>query len=341
MIENYPNERKMHCETGVMSNMMQYYSYDISEQMVFGIGGGLYFMYFPWLRLKDSVLIVMRSRPTDIIRHFVNRMGIGYHEMSFGNNVLKAEKALDELVAKNIPTGLTVNILGLKYLTDLGLDLDYNGHHITVLGKEGTQYIVADVDEHLPNNDLFKVDETVLRQIRFRPGISAPHGRMFYIDRLPADFAEKTDLKRAVIGGLKESCKNMISIPFPYFGYKGIHYFANDLRKWKGKYTEDKIDFILHHYYKLIEHAGTGGAGYRYIYADFLKEAAGLFQSQVLEDCAATFTTAADMWRKFTVGCNRYINKSGITMNELADAIDEAGNYEFETFRKIKNDFLK
>lgn len=47
MIENFPNERRMHCETGVLVNMMEYYGFTISEPMVFGIGSGLYFMYFP------------------------------------------------------------------------------------------------------------------------------------------------------------------------------------------------------------------------------------------------------------------------------------------------------
>ena len=340
MIENYPNERRMHCESGVMVNMLEYYGYEISEPMVFGIGDGIYFLYFPWLRLKDSTMVVMRTRPADIIRHFVKRMNIGYHEQTFGNDSLKAQKALDELIAKNIPVGVASNILGLKYLTDLGLELDYNGHYMTVVGKEGSQYIIADVIEHLTSCDYVTVDEAVLRQYRFRPGIAAPHGRMFHIDLLPADYTEKVDLKTAVVAGLKEACKNMVSIPMPWFGYRGIHYFANDLRKWPKKYSEERIDFVLLHYYRLIEQAGTGGAGYRYIYADFLKEAAKLFESEVLEDSASVFTAAADLWRRFTVGCNRYLKRESITLNDLADAIDEAGNCEEKTFKTIKKDFL-
>ena len=340
MIENYPNDRRNHCESGTLVNMMKYYGYNISEPMAFGIGGGIYILYFPWLRLKDSVLLVMRSRPAYIIRHFTKRMGVGYHEMSFGNDVDKAQKALDDLIAKGIPVGVGANILGLKYLNDLGFDLDYNGHEMTVIGKEGTQYIVSDTEMLLPD-EYFRVEEVVMRSVRFRPGIAAPHGRMFYFDPLPADYAEKVDLKSAVIEGLKEACYNMITIPLPWFGYKGIHYFANDLRKWPKKYTEEKIEFILFHYYKLIEMAGTGGSGYRFIYADFLKEAADLFQSDVLAESAATMLKAADSWREFTVGCNHYIKKTtSITVNELADIIDETSRLERDTFMNIKKKFL-
>lgn len=340
MIQNYPNARRFHCESGTLVNMMEYYGYTISEPMTFGIGGGVYLMYFPLLRLKDSVLLVMRTRPSCIIRHFTKRMGVGLHEMTFGNDAVKAEKALDDLVAKGIPVGVRANILGLKYLNDLGFDLDYNGHSMTVIGKEGSQYIVSDTEMLLPD-EYFTVEEAVMRSVRFRPGMGAPHGYIFYFDPLPANYAEKVDVKAAIIEGLKESCYSMLSIPMPWFGYRGIHFFANDLRKWPKKYTNEKIDFVLFHYYRLIEQAGTGGAGYRYIYADFLKEAATLFQSDILAESAATMSKAADTWRVFTVNCNRYINKTGITLNEMADVIDEIGDLERDTFANIKKKFLK
>ena len=93
-------------------------------------------------------------------------------------------------------------------------------------------------------------------------------------------------------------------------------------------------------YYRLIEQAGTGGAGYRYMYSDFLKEAAALLQSEALDECSSILHTAADHWRQFTVNCNRYINRQGVTLNEMADIMDEASNCEMQTFKKIKA-FLK
>ena len=341
MIENFPNERRMHCETGVLVNMMEYYGFKISEPMAFGIGSGLYFMYFPWLKVQDFILVVMRTRPTAIIRRFAKRMHLGFHEQSFGNNVDKAMKALDDLIAKNVPVGLASNLFGLKYLTNIGFEMDYNGHHYVVVGKEGTQYVIADTNETIPNDDYVYLEETYLRYSRFRPGISAPHGWMFHIDPLPENYSAKIDLKPAIIDGMKETCKNMVSRKLKFFGAKGIHYLANDTRKWQKKYTQKEIDNQLLWDYRVLERAGTGGSGYRYIYADFLKEAAALFQSEVLEECGNLLTNAADCWRQFTVGCTRYISRKGVTLNELADMIDEAGNYEYQTFMKIKKDFLK
>lgn len=331
----------MHCETGVLVNMLQYYGLEISEPMAFGIGGGMYFLYFPWMKLMGFVLPVMRSKPTNIFRHFAPRMHLSYHEKSYGNDKDRAKKDLDELVAKGIPAGLVVNVLGLKYLNDIGFDLDYNGHHIVVVGKEGSQYIIADIDEKLPNDDLVTLDEARMPLVRFRGGISAPHGRMFYIDPLPANYVETIDLTSAIIEGLKEACHNMISIPLPWFGCKGIHFMANDLRKWNKKHTSELIDLSLLWYYRIIEQAGTGGSGYRYIYADFLKESAVVCQSEALAESGDIMCKAADCWRTFTVDCNRYLNKTGVTLNEMADVLDEAGNNEYKTFNKLKDGFLK
>lgn len=336
MIPTFPNQRRLHCETGVLVNLLEYYGYNISEPMAFGIGGGMYFLYFPWMKLMGFVLPVMRSKPTNIVRHFAPRMHLGYHEKSYGNDKERAKKDLDELIAKDIPVGLAVNVLGLKYLNDIGFDLDYNGHHIIVVGKEGSQYIIADIDEKLPNDDLVTLDEARMPLVRFRGGISAPHGRLFYIDSLPSNYTETVDLKPAIIGGLKEACRNMISVPLPWFGCKGIHFMANDLRKWNKKHTPELIDLSLLWYYRIIEQAGTGGAGYRYMYADFLKESADLFQSELLADSSEAMGKSADSWRMFTVDCNRYINKTSVTLNEMADIVDEASVYEKQSFTKIK-----
>ena len=345
MIENYPNERRMHCETGVLANMLEYYGYQVSEPMAFGIGGGMYFLYFPKLRTSDATgtfpLVVLRTKPTEILRKYTQRMHIGYHEQTFGKDVFKAERALDELVAKNIPAGVVVNLLGVKYLNDLGFSVDYNGHHMTVIGKEGTQYIIADVDEKLPNDDYQVLEAAAMRSVRFRSGISAPHGRMFYFDPLPAGFPETTILKAAIVDGLKETCKNMLSIPMPWFGCKGIHFYAKQMRKWPKKISDEEIDKYLYAHYRLIEQAGTGGSGYRYIYSDFLKEAAELFQSEALVKSSEIMRKAADSWRVFTLNGSRHIKKIDVTANEMADIIDEVGNYEREAYECIKNEFLK
>ena len=94
-------------------------------------------------------------------------------------------------------------------------------------------------------------------------------------------------------------------------------------------------------YYRLIERAGTGGSGYRYIYRDFLKEASRLFESEVLDDCANTMGLSAEHWRLFNVEGRRYIkNNDTEILKRLADIIDQIGDYEYQTFFKIQKQFI-
>lgn len=61
MIENYPNVRRRHCETGAFVSMMEFLGYKISEPMTFGIGSGLYFLYrmlwyYVFMMIKNNYL---------------------------------------------------------------------------------------------------------------------------------------------------------------------------------------------------------------------------------------------------------------------------------------------
>jgi hypothetical protein len=354
MIENFPNPRRMNCETGMTVNMMQYYGYKMSEEMAFGIGGGYCFLYTPLIKTPEGyVFPILRTKPLAIVRNVFKRLHLAYHEDNFGNHQDQAAAALDALLAKNIPVGVQVNIGGLKYLRDLGEfrnylatgskegTMNFNGHIICVIGEDGENYVIADTDFRLPNDNYVKLDKLTLNKMRFMPGAFTPHGKLLYLDPSNKGVLEPDILKQAIIAGMKESHHNMMNKILPYFGYRGLHYFANDLRTWHKKYNKEEINGRLLKYYRWIELGGTGGAAHRGMYADFLKESAVLFQDSSLDDCAALMSVAADGWRKFAVNCGRYMKQESVTLNEMADVMDEISEAERKTFQKIKKEFLR
>lgn len=348
MIENYPNKRRLHCETGIFVSMMEYYGQEMTESMAFGIGSGLYFLYTPYIKIMGLTYPIFRSRPNTVIQNLAKRLDLTIHKQRFGNNVDKATAALDALIEKKIPVGVSVNGGGLTYFKRMNQlnasiqgGLNMNGHIICVVGKEGSNYYIADSDFRLPNDDYVTLDEETMRRIRFVKGPAAPHGLLFYFDPIPKDVLNPEKLKRAVIAGFKGVEHNMFEIPFRYFGPRGIHYLANDVRTWDQKYSPEKLDNLMLWFYRFIERAGTGGAAYRFMYADFLKEATDLFQSEVLSDCQAIIKQSADGWRQFSIDCNRYIKRENITLNEMADTLDQIGDLEKTAFVKIKKEFLK
>ena len=336
MIQDFPNKRKRHCETGVLVNMLEYYGHQLSEPMAFGIGSGLHFIYSPFYKVQKTIYPILRVHPTDIARKVSNRLDFIYNEMSFGNDADKARHALDNLLNRNIPVGLVVNVKELDYFNVAGGGIDFNGHIFSALGKDGDNYVIADTDNRLPNDDYILLDTKVLDKIRFSPGFSAPHGKCFYIKPKTNHTLDDALLRKAIIEGINETCNRMLRIPIRSVGAKGFHYFAKDLRRWEKKYNDRDICMRLMWYYKLIERAGTGGAGYRFIYADFLKEAASLLQNETIQQDTEKMYQDAELWREFTLNCRRYLKKdNNIKIEQIADIVDSIGDIENEIFRSL------
>ena len=65
----------------------------------------------------------------------------------------------------------------------------------------------------------------------------------------------------------------MTKVPFPLIGIKGMRIMAKDIKKWPEKHGNEKASFYLGQILRMAEDFGTGGAGFRYIFGAFLKEA--------------------------------------------------------------------
>ena len=341
MIIDYPNHRRRNCETGVLANMLELYGMNLSEEMIFGIGSGLYFMYSPILAVDGTCYPMMRLQPVEMVKRVADRLNLDIRVKSFGENKKKAKAFLDGIVDRNIPVGVVLNVKGLSYFNVSGIVSDFNGHVVAVIGTDDTDYVIAETDNRLASDECFRVGKDMITDLRFSPGIGASHGKIFWMELPVGSPSIDARLKEATLLGLEESCNKFLRVILPHYGVKGLHYFAKDLRTWGERFDSREISFKLMWYYRLIERAGTGGSGYRYIYRDFLKEASQLFESEVLDDCANTMNLSAEHWRLFNVEGRRYIkNKDAEILKRLADIIDQIGDYEYQTFFKIQKQFI-
>ena len=50
---------------------------------------------------------------------------------------------------------------------------------------------------------------------------------------------------------------------------------------------------------------------------------------------------AADSWRAFSVDVMHYRKQTGVTLNEMAEKLYTAANYEQEVIKSIRKDILK
>jgi hypothetical protein len=87
------------------------------------------------------------------------------------------------------------------------------------------------------------------------------------------------------------------------------------------------------------EEIGTGGGGFRFMYAAFLQESAEVMQSPLLHDCAASLTTAGDTWREFAAMAARICKertRPGDSYPAMAECINRCAALEKTVFTELR-----
>ena len=325
---NFTHHQTAHCENGVVSNLMKFNGYDVSEPMVFGIGSGLLYCYIPFLKVNHAPAITYRVMPGQIFNRFAKRVGIKIKREKF-KNPAQAKSRLDENLKKNNPVGLQVGVFNLTYFPE-EYRFHFNAHNLVVYGKQENTYLISDpIMENLST-----LTEKELEKVRFAKGAFAPKGHIYY----PIDFPKELDLKKAIIKGIKHTCKDMLA-PIPIVGVRGIRFTAKKIRKWPKKEGVKKANHYLGQIVRMQEEIGTGGGGFRYIFAAFLQEASSVLENTQLYDLSKEMTVIGDTWRDFAVDASRiYKNRSvkNDAYNDIASQLENIADLEEVFFKKLK-----
>jgi hypothetical protein len=326
---DFQHNQAAHCENGVTSNLLQFYGITLSEPMIFGMGSGYFFSHMPFIKLNGIAVTSFRVWPGWIFKRVTHRMGIRVIRKKYSNPD-KAMKDLDELLAKGTPVGMLVGVFHLPYFPK-EYRFHFNAHNITIFGKEDGRYLVS--DPVMENIETLSYDE--LKKVRFARGTYPPRGRMYYIDKVPA----KPDLRPAIIKGIRKTASDMLTIPLPMFGIDGIRYMAKRLRKWPSKMGEKTAALNLGQVIRMLEEIGTGGAGFRFIYAAFLQECAQKLNQPLLNETSVEMTAVGDAWRNFAgqaARCFKNRSNGSITYDALADLLMDIADREEKVFSKLR-----
>ena len=325
---DFTHHQSAHCENGVASNLLKDKGINISEPMVFGIGSGLFFVYLPFIKVNHAPVVSYRPLPGMIFNKLAKRLGIKIKRTKFSSEA-SANKALEENLKNNIPTGLQVGVYNLTYFPD-EYRFHFNAHNLVVYGKNDNQYLISDpVMENVTT-----LTEEELNKVRFAKGAFAPRGQMYYPIHIPVEI----NYEKAIITAIKDTCRNMLA-PIPIVGVKGIKFVSRQIRKWPIKHGNKKANHYLAQLVRMQEEIGTGGGGFRFIYAAFLQEASVRLKNEELRKLSLEMTEIGDLWRDFAVQASRvYKNRSAQNdvYNRLADNLLDIANREEVFFKKLK-----
>ena len=326
---DFNHNQSAHCENGVISNLMRHNGFEISEPMVFGIGSGLLFSYLPFLKVNHAPVFTYRSMPGHIFNKFAKRVGVKMKREKFSSPAA-AKARLDENLSKNNPVGLQVGVYHLLYFPD-EYRFHFNAHNMVVYGKEEGRYLISDP----VMEEVTSLSEKELEKVRFAKGAFAPKGHMYY----PIAFPEELELKKAIVKGIKQTSRDMVA-PVPIVGVKAMRWVAKGIRKWPKKLGAKKANHYLGQIVRMQEEIGTGGGGFRYIYAAFLQEASQVLQNDKLMELSKEMTSIGDAWRDFAVDASRIYKNRNSESNgyeEVAIQLEALADREevfFKTLRK-------
>lgn len=329
VIHDFTHKMSAHCESGALTSLLNHAGLEISEPLVFGISSGIFFGYFHKAKAFPFPTFIVRNKPGQMRRNIEKRLGVEFAEYRFKDPALGMSK-LDELISRNIPTACQVDFFYLDYVPSWER-VHINVHFMIVIGKEERQYIVSDA--YFPQ--IMKLDERSLEKGRFAGGNMSPEGFLFHTRSVP----EKIDLEKAIRKGIKKACFNMLSIPLPFLGVKGIRMFARKVREWPD-FARD-TEHLSHEIMKiniLLEDQGTGGAGFRFMYATFLQQASSILSLPTLKDLSQELMLIGDGWREISlfaarIGKNRDLGTE--KLGQLAAMIAGRADAEENFFRKL------
>lgn len=337
-----------HCESGVTASMFQNAGFAMTEPMVFGVGSGLFFSHFSFVRVMGHPLTTFRSFPGRIFKNACSRLGVTYARETF-RSPEKGMARLDALLDEGKRVGLQVNIYWLPYIPR-PMRVHFNGHNLLVLERRGSGadavYIVSDPVMEC----LFECPVDALRRARFS-GTHAllPRGLLYYPTGFRAQAVDpavaKADLRAAVDTSVREVCHHMMKFQpvLPWLGVRGIRHLGREIAAWPTRLGNDKAREWLAGVVRMQEEIGTGGAGFRFIYAAFLQQAGTDLGWPELAAMSAPTTAAGDKWRVFALHASRLARgkrgKSGEDPGDwaaLQPMLEDVADAEFALFRDLE-----
>jgi len=318
-----------HCENGVAANLLRHYGIELSEAMIFGIGSGLFFTYLPFIKMNGVPVVSFRPLPGLIFKRVNKALGVKTKTHRFPNNPENAMDLLDKKIAEGVPVGMVVGVYNLTYFP-APYRFHFNAHNIVAFNKEGDKYSVSDpIMENVET-----ISYTDLKLVRYAKGTYKPKGKMYYMTYVPKD----VDLRNAIKKSLKKTAKYMTVYPGQVIGDRAMRMLAKDIRKWPKKFDRRKASKYLGSIVRMQEEIGTGGAGFRFMYAAFLQEAGKLLDNNELVELSEEITLIGDKWRLFATQCARVIksrNNNDITYDTVADLLVEISYDEKAFFTKL------
>ncbi len=296
--------------------------------MAFGLAGALTMAYLPMIKLGGMPLIGYRMPPKHILSKLTSRLGIKLHQETFSSQSAGMQ-ALDNHLASGQPVGMQTSVYWLPYFPE-EMRFHFNAHNLVAYGKSSEGYLISDPTIEKP----VVCDAESLQRARFVKGMMSPKGLLYFPMQVPTS----VNLHKPLLSALRANARMMVKTPVPILGTRGIRTLSKKIRSF-AKDGDDKVrhnKLFIGHLVRMQEEIGTGGGGFRFLYASFLQEAAEVLQRTQLADASTQLTEAGDEWRVFALDAAMMVKgRQALDFGKLADQLLVCADKEQTVFQNL------
>ena len=335
-IEEFQHAPGGHCGSTAMRDMLRFYGHEFTEDMMFGLGAGIDFLYYKNEEAFPPVYI--GGRTPDLEQNICAHLGIGM-ELVTGLEPDQAWAAVKAMMDEGIPAMIHADVYYLDYLR---AKRHFPAHRIILVGYDTDRQVafVADNDR----DDIQECSLASLAEARSASFLPRPADNAYYSFDVPTTLVP---LVKAVPAAVELAARHNLGLDDgrSYFaevgtevglGVAGVEAFAGDMSGWPSYMTPEALEMQCKLVYVSAEKGGTGyGGNFRRMYGRFLLEAASRTGPDDFAPLGKEFIAIGDMWSELSFTFKELSADGTAAVASAHPIADEICSHEREAFAAL------
>lgn len=299
IIDGVPTAGGLHCETTTLGVLLGHAGLALSEPMLFGLAGGLSFIYWD-SKQQPLPFLGGRVKPFELTRRLADRLGLELR-VEETSSERRAWEQVRTSIDRGVPVGLQLDSYDLEYF---GSRVHFAGHVVALYGYDSERAYLVDTAQQ---GGAVSTSLTSLAAARAARGPMSARNRSFTV-AVPAGAHDR--IASVILPAIAACAEEFVTPPIANIGDRGIRTAARRVPSWFERVEDPGRD--LPAIAALMERGGTGGALFRNLYRDFLTEALAF---DLDRQAAATVESGRDRFAE-----------SALLWSRVAALIQEAGD---------------
>jgi hypothetical protein len=281
-MENFKPFDGQHCETTATGTLLRQLDIELSEPMLFGLGEGLGFIFWN-MKSMNFPFIGGRIKPDALTENIAKNLNLEL-TVKETTSTQKAWDNVKEIIDNGQAVGLKLDCYHLEYFSR---PFHFAAHYAAIYDYDNINAFLVDTKQQ---GGKVKTSLKSLALARAEKGPMSSKNLYYTLRKTDKKFV----LNAAILNAIRNNASEYVNPPISNIAYKGILKTSSEIVKWFKSSKDIENDFKTTA--MLMEKAGTGGALFRNLYRDFLKESYDLLQLDNLKLGHEAFAEIADLW---------------------------------------------